>query len=174
MPSRKATSKKKTGWLCGDQGAEESAQAQWQGLSEVGRSCGRYPVVMIAPADSALLHEGSEVRRKWMDQVISQYDRPYLDRLIQYHHLVQQRNNLLRFFAENRTFDADQLTPWNEQMVPLAEAIAQQRAVFIGEFEPEFQTDPPRICAGQRDCGLELQSRVDLAISSRHCGGPSR
>ena len=70
---------------------------------------GRYPVVMIAPADSALLHDGSEVRRKWMDQVISQYDRPYLDRLIQYHHLVQQRNNLLRYFAENRTFDADQL-----------------------------------------------------------------
>ncbi|MCH1576801.1 MAG: DNA replication and repair protein RecF [Flavobacteriales bacterium] len=121
---------------------------------------GRYPVVMIAPADSALLHEGSEVRRKWMDQVISQYDRPYLDRLIQYHHLVQQRNNLLRFFAENRTFDADQLTPWDEQMVPLAEAIAAQRAVFVAEFEPEFQRIHQELCQGKESVGLALQSRV--------------
>ena len=121
---------------------------------------GRYPVVMIAPADAALLHEGSEVRRKWMDQVISQYDRPYLDRLIQYHHLVQQRNNLLRFFAENRTFDADQLTPWNEQMVPLAEAIAEQRAVFVAEFEPEFQRIHRELCQGKESVGLALMSRV--------------
>jgi DNA replication and repair protein RecF len=95
-----------------------------------------------------------------MDQVISQYNRPYLDRLIQYHHLVQQRNNLLRFFAENRTFDADQLTPWDEQMVPLAEAIAAQRAVFVAEFEPEFQRIHQELCQGKESVGLALQSRV--------------
>ena len=122
---------------------------------------GRYPVVMIAPADSALLHDGSEVRRKWMDQVISQYDRPYLDRLIQYHHLVQQRNNLLRYFAENRTFDADQLVPWNEQMVPLAEAIAAQREAFIEEFVPEFQRIHSELCQGKETVGLMLQTRVE-------------
>ena len=121
---------------------------------------GRYPVVMIAPADSALLHEGSEVRRKWMDQVISQYDRPYLDRLIQYHHLVQQRNNLLRYFAENRTYDADQLAPWDERMVPLAEAIAAQRAVFVEAFEPEFQRIHQMLCQGRENVGLALHTKV--------------
>ena len=122
---------------------------------------GRYPVVMIAPADAALLHDGSEVRRKWMDQVISQYDRPYLDRLIQYHHLVQQRNNLLRYFAENRTFDAAQLVPWDEQMVPLAESIAAQRAVFITEFAPEFQRIHADLCQGREEVGLSLHSKVE-------------
>lgn len=122
---------------------------------------GRYPVVMIAPADAALLHDGSEVRRKWMDQVISQYDRPYLDRLIQYHHLVQQRNNLLRYFAENRTFDAAQLVPWDEQMVPLAEAIAAQRAVFVAEFEPEFQRIHADLCQGREAVGLSLHTKVE-------------
>ncbi len=121
---------------------------------------GRYPVVMIAPADSALLHDGSEVRRKWMDQVISQYDRPYLDRLIQYHHLVQQRNNLLRYFAENRTYDPDQLAPWDERMVPLAEAIAAQRKVFVGEFEPEFQRIHGILCGGKETVGMSLHTRV--------------
>jgi len=122
---------------------------------------GRYPVVMIAPADAALVHEGSEVRRKWMDQVISQYDRPYLDRLIQYHHLVQQRNNLLRYFAENRTYDSDQLAPWDERMVPLAEAIAAQRRVFVEEFVPEFQRIHAVLCGGRETVGLGLHSKVE-------------
>ena len=122
---------------------------------------GRYPVVMIAPADSALLHEGSEVRRKWMDQVISQYDRPYLDALIQYHHLVQQRNNLLRYFAENRTFDAEQLNPWDERMVPLAEAISVKRRAFIAEFEPEFQRIHALLCGERESVGLSLHSLVE-------------
>jgi len=122
---------------------------------------GRYPVVMIAPADAALVHEGSEVRRKWMDQVISQYDRPYLDRLIQYHHLVQQRNNLLRYFAENRTYDPDQLAPWDERMVPLAEAIAAQRRVFVEEFVPEFQRIHAVLCGGRETVGLGLHSKVE-------------
>lgn len=122
---------------------------------------GRYPVVMIAPADAALLHEGSEVRRKWMDQVISQYDRPYLDHLIQYHHLVQQRNNLLRYFAENRTFDADQLLPWDERMVPLAEGIAAKRVAFVREFGPEFQRIHAALCRGKESVGLSLHSRVE-------------
>lgn len=121
---------------------------------------GRYPVVMIAPADAELLHDGSEVRRKWMDQVISQYDRPYLDRLIQYHHLVQQRNNLLRYFAENRTFDADQLSPWNERMVPLAESLAEQRAAFMEEFVPEFQRVHATLCMGREEVGMALDTKV--------------
>ena len=122
---------------------------------------GRYPVVMIAPADSGLLHDGSEVRRKWMDQVISQYDRPYLDRLIQYHHLVQQRNNLLRYFAENRVYDEAQLAPWDERMIPLAESIAEQRIAFIEEFVPEFQRIHASLCHGKETVGLALHSKVD-------------
>lgn len=122
---------------------------------------GRYPVVMIAPADSVLVLEGSEVRRKWMDMVISQYDRPYLDRLIQYHHLVQQRNNLLRFFAENRTWDQDQLAPWDERMVPLAEAISAERGRFLAEFEPEFRRIHTSLCAGKEEVSLARLTRVE-------------
>ncbi|MDC0600472.1 DNA replication and repair protein RecF, partial [Flavobacteriales bacterium] len=122
---------------------------------------GRYPVVMIAPADSVLVLEGSEVRRKWMDMVISQYDRPYLDRLIQYHHLVQQRNNLLRYFAENRTWDEDQLAPWDERMVPLAEAIGEERSRFLEEFEPEFQQIHAGLCRGKEEVRLSRLTRVE-------------
>ncbi len=142
-------------------GQKKVLKRNGKAYSKLADHIGRYPVVMIAPADAALLHDGSEVRRKWMDQVISQYDRPYLDRLIQYHHLVQQRNNLLRFFAENRTYDPDQLAPWDDRMVPLAEAIAQQRAVFVAEFEPEFQRIHGLLCMGKESAGLGLHSKVE-------------
>ena len=121
---------------------------------------GRYPVVMIAPSDSMLVLDGSEVRRKWMDAVISQYNRPYLDRLIQYHHLVQQRNILLRYFAENRTWDEAQLMPWDEQMVPLAESIAEERIRFLEEFTPEFQRIHQDLSGGREQVGLTLHTKV--------------
>ena len=121
---------------------------------------GRYPVVMIAPADAELILDGSEVRRKWMDMVISQYDRPYLDRLMQYQHLVQQHNNLLRFFAENRTWDPVQLEPWDERMVPLAESIAEERRRFLEEFTPEFNRIHHSLCDGRESVGLSLSTKV--------------
>ena len=121
---------------------------------------GRYPVVMIAPADAELIFDGSEVRRKWMDMVISQYDRPYLDRLMQYQHLVQQRNNLLRFFSENRTWDSVQLEPWDERMVPLAESIADERRRFLEEFTPEFIRIHQSLCEGRESVSLSLSTKV--------------
>ncbi len=142
-------------------GQKKVLKRNGKAYSKLADHVGRYPVVMIAPADAALLHDGSELRRKWMDQVISQYDRPYLDRLIQYHHLVQQRNNLLRYFAENRTYDAEQLAPWDERMVPLAEAIAAQRAVFVEAFVPEFQRIHRMLCQGRENVGLALHTKVE-------------
>ena len=45
---------------------------------------GRYPVVMISPADSALIVEGSEERRRFLNKIISQYDAEYLDSVLKY------------------------------------------------------------------------------------------
>ena len=142
-------------------GQKKRLKRNGKAYDKLAEHVGRYPVVMIAPADAALVMEGSEVRRKWMDMVISQYDRPYLDRLIQYHHLVQQRNNLLRFFAENRTWDEAQLQPWNERMVPLAEAIAVERRRFLDEFTPEFARIHTDLCGGVESVGLELVTKVE-------------
>ncbi len=57
---------------------------------------GRIPLVMIAPSDSLLVSGGSEERRRFMDQVISQYDLPYLESLMRYNQSLKQRNALLR------------------------------------------------------------------------------
>ena len=46
---------------------------------------GFIPLVMVSPADAELIAGGSEERRRFMDVVISQYDKEYLDALIRSH-----------------------------------------------------------------------------------------
>lgn len=99
---------------------------------------GFIPLVIISPADRDLIAEGSEVRRKFMDSVISQLDASYLHQLIQYQKTLVQRNALLKYFALNHTFDADTLGIYNEQLAALGQPIFEKRKQFLGDFIPIF------------------------------------
>lgn len=57
---------------------------------------GLFPAVMVSPADSALVTEGAEERRRFLDMLISQADAPYLEALIRYNNALEQRNKLLK------------------------------------------------------------------------------
>src|SRR4051812_37583416 len=61
---------------------------------------GLYPVVMASPSDVELILDGSEIRRKFADSIISQYDRPYLEDIIVYTKILSQRNAQLKQFAQ--------------------------------------------------------------------------
>jgi len=100
---------------------------------------GLFPLVMISPSDRDLINEGSETRRRYIDSVISQFDKLYLDSLIKYNKALYQRNALLKSFAERRYFDADALEIWNEQMITLGEEIYSKRSAFLKDFIPLFQ-----------------------------------
>ena len=63
---------------------------------------GKIPLVMISPYDSDLINNGSELRRKFIDGVISQFDASYLSCLLNYNKALQQRNKQLKYFSENR------------------------------------------------------------------------
>lgn len=123
---------------------------------------GKFPVVMIAPSDTELIHGGSEVRRRLMDQIISQFDRGYLDRLMEYNRLLLQRNNLLRYFAENRKWDPEQIAPWNERMVPLATFIFEVRSEFISRFVETFDRIHRELCGGREEVSLAYSSELSM------------
>lgn len=97
---------------------------------------GLLPLVVISPADRDLILEGSEVRRKFMDGVISQSDTLYLDDLMSYNKALNQRNALLKYFAANRTFDPDTLEIYNEQLKERGERIYEKRILFIEKLKP--------------------------------------
>jgi DNA replication and repair protein RecF len=100
---------------------------------------GNFPLVMISPYDRDLINDGSELRRKYIDSVISQFDKFYLDDLIQYNKALVQRNALLKSFGEQHYFDAVSLETWDEPMIRLGEQIFNKRTSFLEQFIPLFR-----------------------------------
>lgn len=99
---------------------------------------GFLPLVIISPADRDLIIEGSTTRRKFIDSVISQSDKNYLDHLINYNKILVQRNSLLKYFALNNTFNADTLDIYNKQLDTYGQVIFEKREVFLETFIPIF------------------------------------
>lgn len=121
---------------------------------------GGYPLVMISPSDSVLIYEGSEERRKFVDGIISQYDKEYLDHLIQYNKALAQRNALLKLFFKERRFDTESLEVWNEQLYNHGHYIYEKRAGFIQSFKPIFQEYFQVISGKKETVELEYLSQL--------------
>ena len=100
---------------------------------------GLFPLVMISPLDGELITGGSELRRKFIDGVISQYDKSYLEALLNYNTALKQRNSLLKQFAKERYFKEDLIEVWNNQLERYGNVIFEKRTAFIQEFLPFFQ-----------------------------------
>lgn len=108
---------------------------EYERLSE---HIGQFPLVMISPGDSDLINGSSESRRKFLDGIISQYDKVYLDKLISYNQVLKQRNALLKHFAESHSFDSETLEIWDEQLIIYGKGILEIRKNFLKEFIPLF------------------------------------
>ena len=107
---------------------------------------GLIPLVMVCPADHQLIEEGSDERRRFMDVVIGQRNRKYLDCLATYNALLKQRNALLKQLADKypsplqgESEGAALLEVLEWQMIEPAEYIFRARTEFFKEFEPYFQ-----------------------------------
>jgi DNA replication and repair protein RecF len=100
---------------------------------------GLLPLVMITPSDVDLILGGSDERRKLMDGVISQYNQQYLHDLLKYNRALIQRNNLLKQFASERSFDKDLLELWDFQLIEYGNRIHEQRKEFVEKLIPVFQ-----------------------------------
>lgn len=109
---------------------------EYQKLSD---HVGRFPVVMISPADSSLITEGSEERRKFMNKIISQYDNQYLDSVLKYNKALQHRNRLLKDFNTKGGFDAEILSVWDSRLVMYGDYIYKKRKALVDELIPVFQ-----------------------------------
>lgn len=100
---------------------------------------GKYPVVLIAPQDIELIWDGSGLRRKFFDSLISQLNTGYLQNLIIYTNLLKQRNSLLRMFSMNGKIDHDLLTTYDEQIIKAGRFIHKVRQQSLLEFLPLFK-----------------------------------
>jgi DNA replication and repair protein RecF len=124
---------------------------------------GQFPVVMIAPDDVALVQEGSEDRRRFMDTTLSQISTQYLQNLVLYNALLKQRNALLKSFFEQRRFDAILLESIDRQMPVPAAVLFEHRKRFVAQFIPYFKDFYAVISGSREQVDVTYQSDLDKA-----------
>jgi DNA replication and repair protein RecF len=122
---------------------------------------GLFPLVMVSPADSELISEGSESRRRFIDSVIAQYDKEYLDGLINYNKILSHRNALLKQFSKKGSFDKESLEIWDMQLVEHGIKIYEKRKKFIESFIPIFQKYYELISGGKEQVAMEYDSQLN-------------
>lgn len=122
---------------------------------------GYLPLVIISPGDRDLIVEGSETRRKFMDNVISQSDKLYLQAVIKYNKVLAQRNSLLKYFAANRTFDALNLKVYDGQLETYGNIIFKMRNDFLEAFVPIFKERYASISSSKEQVDLVYKTQLD-------------
>ncbi len=126
----------------------------------VSEHVGKFPVVLISPHDTDLIREGSEDRRKFFDSLMAQLDHSYLTLLIQYNHVLKQRNSLLKHFAEKNYVDREYLQVLDEQLLPLGTQLSSRRAAYVATFEPVFQRHYQHLSGSSETVTLAYQSQL--------------
>ena len=118
---------------------------------------GLLPLVMVSPADSELIQGGSEERRRFLDVIISQQDKPYLHALIQYNKALLQRNSLLK----DQCIDASLYEVLEMQLDMYGRMVYEKRQMLVNDFIPIFNEYYQTICRSTEQVGLRYISQLE-------------
>lgn len=121
---------------------------------------GLLPVVFIAPDDTQLAMEGSEERRRFLDNTLSQLEPTYLAALLQYNKVLRQRNAALKKMGENRRFDEALIATYDTQLIEPAATLLRFRRAFIADFLPIFQLHYAVISGEREAVQLKYSSKL--------------
>lgn len=122
---------------------------------------GQFPCVIIAPVDIQLMLDGSEERRKLLDNTIMQYNRSYVDAILTYNRLLKQRNITLKTFADKHYFDPMLLKSISAGMYKPAKLIFEMRQALIEDMSPIFEKYYNIICGGSETCSIGYSSHLE-------------
>ncbi len=143
----------------------QGKQMRWnkKACKTLAEHIGRIPLVMVSPNDQQLITGGSELRRRFVDGVISQTDHAYLDHLIHYNKALDQRNRLLKQMWDDRLWDDTMVSIWDAQLELHGTALYEGRRRFVTDFAPLFDEYYHWI-AGTREPGAIAYSSDDRPL----------
>lgn len=118
---------------------------------------GLIPLVVVNPSDGVLITGSSEERRRFMDSVISQYDRHYLDQLIAYNRVLSQRNALLKQIGKGNT-DTATLEILDMQLAQHGVVLFEKRRSFISLIQPIFHSFYSLLSGDNEEVEIEYNS----------------
>lgn len=129
---------------------------------------GLVPVVIVSPADSALILDAADERRRYLNAFISQLDRSYLNAIMRYNAVLAERNRLLKTSP-----DETMLRIYDRQLSEHGTAIHARRQEAVAELQP-LVADFYRTLSSDRETveliyksELNENSFEDLLLSAR-------
>lgn len=161
---------------------EENKKNYFQNDKIVSRSSeviGRFPVVILAPADHSITQGSPSERRKFVDSVISQASETYLKNLLDYNRTLRQRSSLLTKIREGRSSHLfSELNAWTERLIQSGTELIEHRVRFIKVFNEYIKysykvimgnEEIPRISYSFLDGydGKEIKDRFTMLILER-------
>ena len=141
-------------------GQKKKVRLDGKEIDRLADHVGYMPVVMITPMDRDLIIDAAETRRKLMDTTVSQNDKRYLNALMAYNRALTQRNTTLKYFASNRTYDAEMIGLYNEQLAHNASIIFEARKAFASELLPLLTHYYHLLCGGKETVGVRYKSAL--------------
>jgi len=139
-------------------GAKKQLKRNKKPYKRLAEHIGLIPLVMVSPLDAMLIAGGSEERRRFMDIVISQTDRNYIDALMNYNKALLQRNALLK--QEEPAPDEELLGLWEEEMARYGQVVYEARERYVREFQPIFQQIYAYLSLEREEVGLRYVSHA--------------
>lgn len=108
-------------------------------------------IILFSPEDLEIIKKGPDMRRRFMDIELCRLDRIYLNDLLSYRKVLEQRNSLLKKLIDDpRSENADTLDTWDIQLVSFGEKIIKRRREFIKNISPTVSEIHKRI-SGNRE-----------------------
>jgi DNA replication and repair protein RecF len=130
-------------------GAGKSISLDGSPASSASQVIGTAPTVVLSPDLKGITGGAPAERRRFLDMVISQAKRRYLEDLIQYRRILKQRNTLLASARQQkRTIQRELIEPWDEGLIERAAHLMYDRAQFVREFEPIFKGTALEVATG--------------------------
>jgi len=126
---------------------------------------GSLPCVIIAPADIQLMLDGSEERRKFLDNTLMQYDATYVADIITYNRLLKQRNTTYKAFADKHYYDQHLIDSISASMYEPAQRIHQLRATLAEGLSPLFEKYYSLISDEREHCTITYKSQLSLKLA---------
>jgi len=116
--------------------------------------------VFITPYDVDLVFEGSEERRKFIDFTISQLNKEYLNDLLEYRKILDQRNAFLKSL-DGRLIDTLLLESFNRTLIPVGTRIYENRKKFLADFLHIFQEIHDKLAQSETPVSLKYESGLN-------------
>lgn len=145
--------------LAYQKGRGKVAQRNGQDYERLRDHIGRLPVVFLSPSDTDYIRGAAELRRRFMDSLIAQFDGAYMDALYSYNQALSSRNKVLKQ-AEHRQPDPIVLEAYEQQMAQSGRVIFERRQHFTEIYAPLVKQYYTELCQGKETVLIDYRSSL--------------